>query len=189
MKRIVSLIALAASLAGTASVALADQQSRPEQAARPVVTPPNAAQLETLAVELADGTMRAFIDGVRQKDLRSLGPVVSLRFRKTYTPEQVNEAFKQFFSVTVTGDPLAGKSPIFLTAPLINTAGGLEVQGFYEVGTGILMFQLVYIREGIGWKLDGINVRSEPIKAPAPSAAPAEKPLKFKIPAGRMVEA
>jgi hypothetical protein len=188
MTRIVTLVAFAACLLGAAPPALANRGTDIER----VVAGPTAEQLEALAVELADGTMRAFLDGIRKKDLRTLGPIASLRFRRTYTPEQVNEAFKQFFMVSVTGDPLAGRSPVFLAAPKINNAGGLEVQGLYDVGTGALIFQHVYVREGSGWKLDGLNVRSEPYNAPnasAPGADPAKKPLKFKIPDGPLVDA
>ncbi|MEZ5922788.1 MAG: hypothetical protein R3D57_00215 [Hyphomicrobiaceae bacterium] len=192
MKTLVSLIALAAGIAvavpvvGTASAANASQGLNTQS---PAMVRPAGAQLETIAIELADTTMRVFLEGVRQKDFRVLGQVASLNFRKSYTPAQVNDAFKQFFAVTVTGDPLAGKSPIFVASPLINTAGALEVQGFYELPDGLLMFQLVHVREGTGWKLDGINVRSEPYTPPAANPASGAKPLKFKIPAGRMVEA
>ena len=153
-----------------------------------IAVPSSASELESLGVELSDSAMRLFVEGVRQKDLRTLGPMVSLKFKRTYTPDAVNAAFKQFFAVTVTGDPLAGKSPIFLKAPEITREGLLDVQGLYELPDGVLLFQLAFVREGSGWKLDGINVRSQPYDAP--NAKPTtQKPLKFKIPAGKMVEA
>ena len=127
--------------------------------------------------------MRTFIEGIRQKDFRVLGSVASLNFRKIYTPEQVNEAFKAFFAVEITGDPLAGRSPVFLAAPAIGKDGRLAIQGMYELPDGLLLFQLAYVREGTGWKLDGLNVKSQPYNAP--SAKPAtEKPLKFRDPSG-----
>jgi hypothetical protein len=192
MKRIATLIALIAGLASTAPLAMADQPGQPpapSPVAKPTLVPPSAAQLETLAIELSDVAMHVFVEGVRGRDLRGLGQIASLKFRKSYTPEQVNAAFKQFFATTVVGDPLAGKSPIFLKAPEINRGGALEVQGFYELPEGLLLFQLAYVREGTGWKLDGINVRSQPYNAPSANPASSEKPLKFKIPAGKMVDA
>lgn len=111
MQRIATLIALVAGLSSAAPAVRADQPPAPAPATRPVLFPPSAAELETLAIELADSSMQVFIEGVRQKDMRALGPITSLKFRKSYTPEQVNAAFKQFFTTTVVGEPLAGKSP------------------------------------------------------------------------------
>ncbi len=137
-----------------------------------------------VSVELADTVMRTFIEGIRQKDFRVLGSVASLNFRKSTPPEQVNEAFKAFFAVEITGDPLAGRSPVFLAAPAIGKDGRLAIQGMYELPDGLLLFQLAYVREGTGWKLDGLNVKSKPYNAP--SAKPAtEKPLKFRSQRGR----
>lgn len=191
MKKLNMILALVAGLAGVSTAALADtpaQPPAPPQQGATALAAPSAAELELVSVELADLVMHTFIEGIRQKDFRVLGSVASLNFRKTYTPEQVNAAFKAFFAVQVTGDPLAGKSPIFLAAPAIGPDKRLNIQGMYELADGLLLFQLAFVREGTGWKLDGLNVKSQPYNAP--SAKPAtEKPLKFKIPAGKMVEA
>lgn len=192
MKNIATILALVAGLAGASTLSLADtpvQPPAPPSQAGPALAPPAAADLETVAVELADTAMRTFVEGIRQKDFRVLGSIASLNFRKSYSPEQVNEAFKQFFTVTITGDPLAGKSPIFLKAPAIGRDRRLEIEGLYELADGLLLFQLAYVREGTGWKLDGLNVRSKPYNTSTPNPASTEKPLKFKIPAGKLVEA
>ncbi len=191
MKKLTTILALVAGLAGASSCVLAGtpaQPPAPPKQGDTALAAPAVAGFETIAVELTDTAMRTFIEGVRQKDFRVLGSIASLNFRKTYSPEQVNEAFKAFFAVEITGDPLAGRSPVFLAAPAIGQDKRLDIQGMYELPDGLLLFQLAYVREGTGWKLDGLNVKSQPYNAP--TAKPAtEKPLKFKIPAGKMVEA
>ncbi len=191
MKKLTTILALVAGLAGASTCVLAGtpaQPPAPPKQGDTALAAPAAADFETIAVELTDTAMRTFIEGIRQKDFRVLGSIASLNFRNSYTPEQVNEAFKAFFAVEITGDPLAGRSPVFLAAPAIGKDGRLAIQGMYELPDGLLLFQLAYVREGTGWKLDGLNVKSQPYNAP--SAKPAtEKPLKFKIPAGKMVEA
>lgn len=191
MKKLTTILALVAGLAGASTASLADtpaQPPAPPQQGATALAALTAADLEAVSVELADTVMRTFIQGVRQKDFRVLGKVASLNFRKSYTPEQVNEAFKQFFTVEVTGDPLAGKSPVFMKAPAVGPDKRLGIEGMYELADGLLLFQLAFVREGTGWKLDGLNVKSRPYNAPAAKPA-TEKPLKFKIPAGKMVEA
>jgi hypothetical protein len=192
MKKFVTLLTVFAGLAAASTEALAQQPGRPPDeapAAKSLLAPLSAVELETLALGLVDTTMHTFIEGVRQKDMRVLGPITSLKFRKSYTPEQVNTAFQQFFATTIVGDPLAGKSPIFVKAPEITKAGLLAIEGFYELPDGLLLFQLALVREGMGWKLDGIAVKSQPYNAPSAKPAQADKPLKFKIPAGKMVDA
>ena len=191
MQKLTTILALLAGLAGASTCALAETQAQPPAPPKqgaPALVAPAPADFEAISIELTDTAMRTFIEGIRQKDFRVLGSIASLNFRKSYTPEQVNEAFKAFFAVEITGDPLAGKSPVFLKAPAIGQDKRLSIQGMYELADGLLLFQLAYVREGTGWKLDGLNVKSQPYNAP--SAKPAtEKPLKFKIPAGKLVEA
>jgi hypothetical protein len=79
---------------------------------------------------------------------------------------QLDEAFKSFYSLTITGDPLAGKSPIFSTDPIIDNNSNLVVDGYYTTSPSRVSFHLVYAMEGRVWKLVGINVNATPIAAP-----------------------
>jgi hypothetical protein len=124
------------------------------------------------AVELADRSMRVFMASVREKSMQGLWDHISPRFREKFSVAQLNEAFKGFFGLTITGDPLAGKSPIFAAAPVIDGNSNLIVDGFYATLPLRVGFHLVFAMEGRAWKLVGINVTAKPPSAPAASQSP-----------------
>jgi hypothetical protein len=73
------------------------------------------------------------------------------------------EIFKAFYSLKISGDPLAEKSPIFTAAPLIDGDSNLVVDGFYATTTPWrVSFHLMFAMEGRAWKLVGINVNAKP---------------------------
>src|SRR5215831_4603297 len=121
-------------------------------------------------VELADRTMRVFMSSVREKSMQSLWDHISPRFREKFSVAQLDEVFKGFYGMTITGDPLLGKSPIFADTPIIDANSNLVVDGFYTTSPSRIGFHLVYAIEGRTWKLVGINVTAKPITAPAASS-------------------
>jgi len=125
-------------------------------------------------VELADRSMRVFMASVREKSMQGLWNHISLRFREKFSVAQLDETFKAFYGLTITGDPLAGKSPIFPGAPMIDSNSNLIVDGYYPTTPWRVGFHLVYAMEGRTWKLIGINVSAKPPPAPdgSQSAAP-----------------
>jgi hypothetical protein len=123
-------------------------------------------------VELADRSMRAFMTSVREKSMQGLWQHISPRFRAKYSVAQLDETFKAFYGLAITGDPLAGKSPIFSSDPLIQGNGSMVVDGFYATTPWRVSFHLVYAMEGRDWKLIGINVSAKPPSAPGASRSP-----------------
>jgi hypothetical protein len=121
-------------------------------------------------VELADRTMRVFMASVREKSMQSLWDHISPRFREKFSVAQLDEVFKGFYGMTITGDPLLGKSPIFAATPMIDASSNLVVDGFYTTAPSRIGFHLVYAIEGRTWKLVGINVTATPATAPAASS-------------------
>jgi len=121
-------------------------------------------------VELADRTMRVFMSSVRDKSMQALWDHISPRFREKFSVAQLDEVFKGFYGMTITGDPLLGKSPIFADTPIIDANSNLVVDGFYTTSPSRIGFHLVYAIEGRTWKLVGINVTAKPITAPAASS-------------------
>jgi hypothetical protein len=166
MRIFAPLIAVLLGLAG-----LAPSTATPAQAAEVAVAP--EADLEAIATDLADQTMRVFVEGIRKRDFRELREIGSARFKAAYTPEAINTAFRSFTATIVTGDPLADQWPAFLDPPAMSD-GQLRMQGFYELPDGLLLFDLAFVSEAGDWQLDGIDVRSQPIEAPATSAAQQE---------------
>jgi hypothetical protein len=124
-------------------------------------------------VELADRSMRVFMASVREKSMQGLWNHISPRFREKFSVSQLDETFKAFYGLAITGDPLAGKSPIFKGAPVIDSNSNLIVDGFYATTPWRVGFHLVYAMEGRTWKLIGINVSAKPPSAPdASQSAP-----------------
>src|SRR5262245_41768310 len=70
------------------------------------------------AVELAERSMRIFMASVRGKSMQGLWTHSSARFRERFSVAQLDKVFKDFYDVTITGDPLAGKSTIFTAGPM-----------------------------------------------------------------------
>ena len=116
-------------------------------------------------VELADRAMRVFITSVREKSMQALWNHVSRQLREQFSVAQLDEAFKSFYSVPITGEPLAGKSPIFTAGPTIDGNSNLVVDGYYATTPSRVSFHLVFAMEGRAWKVVGINVNAKPIAA------------------------
>jgi hypothetical protein len=117
-------------------------------------------------VELADNSMRIFMASVREKSMQGLWDHISYRFRQKFSVAQLDGVFKDFYGLQITGDPLAGKSPIFTAGPVINDDGNLIVDGYYATTPWRVSFHLVFAMEGRTWKLVGINVSAKPPAAP-----------------------
>jgi hypothetical protein len=113
-------------------------------------------------VELADRSMRIFMTSVREKSMRGLWNHISPRFRDQFSIAQLDDIFKAFYSLKITGDPLADKSPIFTAGPSIDSNSNLVVDGFYPTMPWRVSFHLVFAMEGRAWKLVGINVNAKP---------------------------
>jgi hypothetical protein len=129
--------------------------------------------LEELATDLTGKTMQVFVEAIRKGDFADLRDMASERFKAAYTVADISQAFQSFGATIVTGDPLADAMPVFLEPPAMKD-GLLAVQGLYELPDGLLLFDLAFAPEAGDWKLDGIDVRSQPIEGPSTSAATAE---------------
>lgn len=141
----------------------------PSRAAEPASASAQV-DLEELATELTDKTMQVFVDAIRKGDFGGLRDTASAHFKATYTVADITKAFRSFGATIVTGDPLADATPVFLEPPAMKD-GLLDIQGLYELPDGLLIFNLAFAPEDGDWKLDGLDVRSQPIEGPSTSAA------------------
>ena len=167
MRIIGMAIAVTALLAaGSQHPAFAAKHARGEP---PLLMASNDVQLpsDDQVVELADNSMRIFMTSVREKSMRGLWDHISLRFREKFSVAQLDEAFKDFYDLKITGDPLAGKSPIFTAGPAIDEHGNLSVDGYYATTPSRVSFHLAFVMEGRTWKLIEINVNAKPLATPA----------------------
>jgi len=120
---------------------------------------------EDQVVEMADRSMRVFMTSVREKSMQALWNHVSQQLKAKYSVEQLDDAFRSFYGVAITRDPLQGKSPIFTSGPAMNGEGNLVVDGYYTTTPSRISFHLVFTMEGRAWKVVGINVNAKPVTA------------------------
>lgn len=170
IKRKISTVLLAATImvggvsvpmitnAATNSVALTSSEMQLQQLQRPT---------DSEVVALADKSVRIFMESVSEKNMDVFWKHISLQFQKKYSSSDLDATFKDFYEVPITGDPLAGKSPIFVTRPIIDENNYLVLKGFYPTHPSRLSFHLTYVKEGFRWKVIGINASLNPIAPPA----------------------
>lgn len=157
-------------LAGLLALALCvDQGPSPAQAAEAITAAPDV-DLEELSTDLTDKTMHLFVEAIRTGDFSDLRDTGSEHFKATYSVADIAQAFQSFSATVVTGDPLEDAMPVFLAPPAMKD-GLLGIEGLYELADGLLLFNLAFAPEEGDWKLDGIDVQSQPIEAPSTSAA------------------
>ena len=154
-----------AALLAIASVLPANAGSPRDIMASPVSTAAVQAPSEDQIVELAHRSMRVFMQSVREKSMQAFWNHISPRFRENYSVAQLDEGFKEFYKLPITGDPLAGKSPIFSENPVVDGNSVLTVRGYYTTTPSRMTFQLHYGMEGRSWKLIGIQVNVRPTSA------------------------
>lgn len=144
--------------AATNPVALTSSEKQLQQLQRPT---------DAEVVALADKSFRLFMTSVREKSMHTFWKHISLQFQKKYSTSDLDTAFKDFYEVPITGDPLAGRSPIFMVPPNIDENDYLVVKGFYATRPSRLSFHLTFVKEGFSWKVIGINASVDPITPPA----------------------
>ena len=105
-------------------------------------------------VRLVHETMEIFMESAQLKSMAALYDHGSSIIQRQFTPEKLNEAFKSFFTLTITG----GLTPIFTSPAKFNSASTFIVEGFYPTQPQQVLFTLTYIRDGASWKWVSINV-------------------------------
>ncbi len=157
------LFATAASSAALSSTASAQQQRSPLAQIGDVLQP-SSTQIpaESELVRLVDETMDIFIEGMKAKTMDRLHDHASSIVKREVTPARLNEIFKAFFAVPVTGRPLQSLAPVFSKAPEQLNSTVFKLVGYYPTQPQNVTFEISYIREGLSWKWVALNVRTVP---------------------------
>lgn len=116
------------------------------------------------AVRIHD-TMSLFMEGVREKSFGALYGHMSSIIHRRNTVQVLNDKLRPFMKMTVTGKPLAGRTPAFVFARepgSFDKPDRLSIAGRYQLSGGDMLFQLTYVAERGGWKLLGLNVNFKP---------------------------
>ena len=87
-------------------------------------------------------------------------------FRQQFTPEKLQETFKDFAEKNIDFDIIAAYKPVYDPPPKVDTAGRLLVKGYFPTEPTRVVYDLDFIPSDGEWKLISINVKTE--RAPKP---------------------
>lgn len=113
-------------------------------------------------MKLTDESMIMFAKSVNNKDFTDFHSYISNLWKKQWSVEKFNEAFKPFMDKNINFIPaLKATNPEFDVKPTTDKNGLLILEGHYPTRPSKIIFKLSYIYEGVGWKLIGtkINIR------------------------------
>lgn len=124
---------------------------------------PSQAERNSLVFATANG----FLAGLKAKTMTRLHNDASARLRQSVSVAEMDRSFaKMIGSVTVTGNPLIGRKPVFASATLERQDGPLWLKGYYDLGKSRMAFEFAYVREASRWKLAAIRAEFRNVAGP-----------------------
>ncbi|MEZ5850771.1 MAG: hypothetical protein R3D68_09010 [Hyphomicrobiaceae bacterium] len=165
----ITALMIAAASAAASSAAFAQQPGPLSRATEALRSSAVRLPAEGEQIRLVHETMDIFIEGMKAKTFHALWEHSSLLVQRKFTPQQIDEIFKDFLKIPVTGKPLQSLVPIFSVEPEAKGENAFRVQGYYATQPQNVSFDITYAREGLGWKVAAIHVRILPAKKPAAS--------------------
>ena len=82
-------------------------------------------------------------------------------FRQKFTPETLQETFKDFAEKSIDFDIIAADKPIYDQPPRIDTDGRLLIHGHFPTEPTRVVYDLEFIPSDGEWKLISINVKTQ----------------------------
>jgi hypothetical protein len=122
---------------------------------------PNERVLEALVKV----TMLTFNDANVTGNYTVFHAKASKPFRQKFSPEKLEETFKEFSRNGIDFDIIAAYKPVYDPAPRVDTDGRLLVEGYFPTEPTRVVYDLEFIPSDGEWKLISINVKT--VKAPA----------------------
>ena len=109
-------------------------------------------------LDLVAQSIDLFGSAVRQESMTSLYDQLSNIWQQQVSVEQLDEVFDTFYGTAFDFQSVDNLKPAFTSEPAIDEDGVLKISGFYPAPQAKLVFQLKYYKEGLSWKLLGINI-------------------------------
>jgi hypothetical protein len=122
---------------------------------------PNERVLEALVKV----TMLTFNDANVTGNYTVFHAKASKPFRQKFSPEKLEETFKEFSQNGIDFDIIAAYKPVYDPAPRVDKDGRLLVEGYFPTEPTRVVYDLEFIPSDGEWKLISINVKT--VKAPA----------------------
>ena len=85
-------------------------------------------------------------------------------FRQQFSPEKLQETFKDFSRNDIDFDIIAAYNPVYDPPPRVDKDGRLLVRGYFPTEPTRVVFDLEFIPSDGEWKLISINVKT--VRAP-----------------------
>ena len=82
-------------------------------------------------------------------------------FRQQFSPEKLQETFKDFAEKDIDFDIIAAYKPVYDPPPRVDKNGRLLVQGHFPTEPARVAYDLEFIPSDGEWKLISINVKTE----------------------------
>ena len=91
---------------------------------------------------------------------------LSKPFRQQFSPERLEQSFKDFARKEIDFDIIAAYKPVYEPEPKVDERGRLVVKGYFPTEPARVVYDLEFIPSDGEWKLISINVKTE--RAPKP---------------------
>ena len=86
---------------------------------------------------------------------------LSKPFRQQFSPERLEETFKDFARKEIDFEIIAAYKPVYEPEPRVDDEGKLLVKGHFPTEPARVVYDLKFIPSDGEWKLIGINVNTE----------------------------
>ena len=86
---------------------------------------------------------------------------LSKPFRQQFSPERLEETFKDFARKDIDFDIIAAYKPVYDPEPRVDDEGKLLVRGYFPTEPARVVYDLKFIPSDGEWKLISINVKTE----------------------------
>ena len=120
---------------------------------------------ERVLEALVKATLLSFNDANVTGNYTVFHAKLSKPFRQQFTPERLQETFKDFASKDIDFDIIAAYKPVYEPEPRVDDAGKLLVKGWFPTEPVRVVYDLEFIPSDGEWKLISINVKTEKASA------------------------
>ena len=86
---------------------------------------------------------------------------LSKPFRQQFSPERLEETFKDFARKEIDFDIIAAYKPVYDPEPRVDDEGKLLVRGYFPTEPARVVYDLKFIPSDGEWKLVSINIKTE----------------------------
>jgi len=131
-------------------------------AATTLNVPPKPVPTPSAAAQIVKSTTLAFADAVKAGDLSLFRSRTSAEFKKQFSHEQFNQAFKGFITQKTNLYPAVKTKPIFYAPPSITADGTLLLRGHFPTRPSMVLFDYGYVWRDEKWKITQISLTLKP---------------------------